>query len=261
MDVRRAFKESEEGRVQAAVKHMMPPYEPKKKKPKRVATWTSHATIITGRYGSGKSVAVREALRGVQGVFFHPIEDADWKDKLYERLGLSGPDMLEEVLCRVQAQLEKLEGPSKVPIIVLDIPRETREGTALVAFKSFRMDTVSNFAKYLCSDDTMDAMAHVIVCASSAAMALSFDAGGDRQENYWVEDLTEKEAKELLTLHGHREDWKQFVNACLWAAVDLVRTCEKYKGPATLAAKEEEMKAKAAIEVQRFLDSCKIKET
>ena len=150
--IRRARLDSDEGRVQAAVKRMMEPYKPKKKKKKkpvvhrkifdeikdRVATWNSHATIVAGRYGSGKSVAVREALQGVQGVFVHTIEGADWKDELYKRLGLAGRDMLEEVLCRVQAQLEKLEGPSKVPIIVLDIPRKTREGAALVAFKSFR---------------------------------------------------------------------------------------------------------------------------
>jgi len=63
----------------------------------------------------------------------------------------------------------------------------------------------------------------VIVFASSAAMALSFDAGGEqRQKNYWVEDPTDDEAKEskkLLALHGHREDWKQFVKACVWAAL------------------------------------------
>ena len=46
--------------------------------------------------------------------------------------------MLENVLCRVQAQLEKLGGLSKVPIIVLDILRTTTEGVVLVAFKSFR---------------------------------------------------------------------------------------------------------------------------
>ncbi|CAE7716806.1 unnamed protein product, partial [Symbiodinium microadriaticum] len=208
VQVRRAFQESPEGRMQAAVKQIMQPYEPKTKKPvvhraifeaikQRIKHWESDATIIAGRFGSGKTVAVREALRGVQGVFVHPIEDADWKDKLFERLGLTGPDMLEEVLLRVHAQLEKLGGLSKVPIIVLDIPRTTMEG----------MDTVSSFAKYLCSDDTMDATAHVIVCASSAAMALSFDAGGEqRQKNYWVEDLTEDEAKELLALHGHPDD-------------------------------------------------------
>ncbi|CAE7335326.1 unnamed protein product [Symbiodinium sp. CCMP2592] len=96
----------------------------------------------------------------------------------------------------------------------------------------------------------------------SAAMALSFDAGGDqRQKNYWVEDLTDDEAKEFLALRGHREDWEQFAQACDYRAVDLDLTCGDYKGPATLAAKKEEMKAKAAIEVQRFLDSCTIKDT
>ena len=58
------------------------------------------------------------------------------------------------------------------------------------------------------------------MCASSAAMALLFDAGGDqRQENYWVEDLTEKDAKELVALYGHRKDWQQFVEACSLACI------------------------------------------
>ncbi|OLP95034.1 hypothetical protein AK812_SmicGene22840 [Symbiodinium microadriaticum] len=238
----------------------MQPYEPKTKKPvvhraifeaikQRIKHWESDATIIAGRFGSGKSVAVREALRGVQGVFVHSIEDADWKDKLFKRLGLAGPDMLEDVLCRVQAQLEKLGGLSKVPIIVLDIPRTTMEG----------MDTVSSFAKYLCSDDTMKAAAHVIVCASSAAMAMAFDAGGEqRQKNYWVEDFTDDEAKEFLALRGHREDWEQFVQACGYRALDLDLTCGDYEGPATLAAKKEEMDKKARKEVLRFKDQCKI---
>ena len=148
-DSERAKRDSPEGRMEAAVKQIMQPYEPKTKKPvvhraifeaikQRIKHWESDATIIAGRFGSGKSVAVREALRGVQGVFVHSIEDADWKDKLFKRLGLAGPDMLEDVLCRVQAQLEKLGGLSKVPIIVLDIPRTTTEGAVLVAFKSFR---------------------------------------------------------------------------------------------------------------------------
>ena len=55
----------------------------------------------------------------------------------------------------------------------------------------------------------------VIVCASSAAMAISFDAGGSaRQHDIWVGDLTEKEAEELLKLHEHHNDWKRFVAAC-----------------------------------------------
>ena len=59
----------------------------------------------------------------------------------------------------------------------------------------------------------------MIVCASSAAMALTFDAGGaQRQVNYWVDDLTEDEAEDLLTLHGHQDKTKEFLVACPLAA-------------------------------------------
>ena len=58
----------------------------------------------------------------------------------------------------------------------------------------------------------------VIVSASSAAVALAFDAGGwERQEDIWVGDLTEQEAKEFLALHGHEKTWKDFVDACVSA--------------------------------------------
>ena len=33
----------------------------------RISSWQEHATVVTGRYGSGKSVAVHEALRDVRG--------------------------------------------------------------------------------------------------------------------------------------------------------------------------------------------------
>ena len=165
------------------------------------------------------------------------------------------------------------------------------------------MDSISSFAKTFSSEGSLahagtrrlsrrvllgcgrvfaSCPAEVIVCASSAAMALTFDAGGDqRQENYWVEDLTEQEAQELLTLR-RQTDWQQFVAACSLAALfalfchegpcaalveclsggynalDLVRTCEKYRGPGTLAAKKAEMKERAWEEVQVFKEQCKV---
>ena len=62
----------------------------------------------------------------------------------------------------------------------------------------------------------------MIVCASSAAMALAFDAGGpQRQVNYWVDDLTEDEAKDLLTLHGHKDKTKEFLAACSLGCIFL----------------------------------------
>ena len=61
-------------------------------------------------------------------------------------------------------------------------------------------------------------LSKVIVSASSAAVALAFDAGGNaRQEDIWIGDLTEEEAKEFLALHGHENKWKDFVDACVSA--------------------------------------------
>ena len=37
----------------------------------RISSWKEHATVVTGRYGCGKSVAVHEALR-VSGTFVPP---------------------------------------------------------------------------------------------------------------------------------------------------------------------------------------------
>ena len=68
-------------------------------------------------------------------------------------------------------------------------------------------------------------LSKVIVSASSAAVALAFDAGGnERQKDIWVGDLTEQEAKEFLALHGHENDWKDFVDACVSAQFNNVLT-------------------------------------
>ena len=77
-DSERAQRESDEGRIQAAVDRMMQPFSPQKEENKviergvikaiqqRILHWNEHATIIAGRFGSGKSVAVEDALRGRQ---------------------------------------------------------------------------------------------------------------------------------------------------------------------------------------------------
>ena len=117
------------------------------------------------------------------------------------------------------------------------------------------------------------------MCASSAAMAIAFDAGGaERQDNFWVGDLTEDEAKELLNLHGHKDKADEFLEACPLAALfalfcrethpvlsgqplnpsggynalDLVRTCERYAkvGEEALQAKKAERDKRARDEVQ-----------
>ena len=61
-------------------------------------------------------------------------------------------------------------------------------------------------------------LSKVIVSASSAAVALAFDASGNaRQKDIWIGDLTEEEAKGFLALHGHENKWKDFVDACVSA--------------------------------------------
>ena len=134
----RAQRESDEGRIQAAVDRMMQPFPPQKDEnevikrgvikaiQQRILRWDQHATIIAGRFGSGKSVAVEEAIRGRQGVFVHRVEDADWKEQLFKRLGLDGPDMFEEVLRRVGGKLQR------PPILVLDIPLSAKRGGGVV---------------------------------------------------------------------------------------------------------------------------------
>ncbi|CAE7240350.1 unnamed protein product [Symbiodinium natans] len=249
-DSERAQRESKEGRIQAAADRMLQPFLPNTKEEnvvkraviedirQRIMRWSQHATIIAGRYGCGKTVALEEALRGMQGVHVHTVKDRQWEEKLYAVLGLGDEEMFRKVLQKIRQEL------NQTPVLVLDIPRSTKEG----------MDSISSFAKTFSSDGSL---AHVIVCASSAAMAMAFDAGGDqRQENYWVEDLTKEEAQELLALRG-RTDWEQFVAACGYNALDLVRTCEKYTGPETLAAKQAEMEKRAREEVQTFRRDCK----
>ena len=70
--------------------------------------------------------------RPLPGTYVHTVENAEWKSTLYEKLHLDGPGMLEELFTRVATELKKdPEALSKVPILVLNIPRETTQGAAL----------------------------------------------------------------------------------------------------------------------------------
>ena len=133
-DSERAQRESKEGRIEFAVDRVMQPFPPQKKEAevvergimkairRRILHWNQHATIIAGRFGSGKSVALEEALRGRQGVYVHKVRGNDWEEKLYEDLNLDNELMLETVLRKIG------DGLGKPPVLVLDIPRSTKEG-------------------------------------------------------------------------------------------------------------------------------------
>ena len=148
----------------------MQPFPPQKKKAevaergimkairRRILHWNQHATIVAGRFGSGKSVALEEALRGMQGVYVHIVKDKDWEEALYKSLRMDDLGMLKEALRLVR---ERNQGST--PILVLDIPRTTKEGATsatLVVWCLIRLGgrhgyAVSTFAKILSSDSSL----------------------------------------------------------------------------------------------------------
>ena len=136
-DSERARRESKEGRIQAAVDRMLQTFLPKTKEENvvkrdimkdirnRILGWSQHATIIAGRFGCGKTVALEEALRDMQGVYVHTVEGSGWKKELYALLGLDDEEMFRKVLEKIRQKL------NKAPVLVLDIPRSTKEGGGL----------------------------------------------------------------------------------------------------------------------------------
>ena len=139
------FKASAEGKIQAAVAKAMEPFEPTRKKDEvikrrvmdtmkaRIKSWKQHATIIGGRYLSGKSWAVEEALRGVRGVVQFTIESADWKKMMYEQEELDNAGQFKKVMSRVREKLKDFPNNlTKYPILLLDIPRRTTEGQSVL---------------------------------------------------------------------------------------------------------------------------------
>ena len=128
-----------------AVKKFMTPYEPPRPKSKvvhreamtaikdRLQNWKQegHATIVSGRHKSGKTVAVQEALRGARGVWGFTVEVEGWKPVMYQELGVKDSNMFREVLRRVRAKLQKKKyanNPTQYPILLLDIPRSAKGG-------------------------------------------------------------------------------------------------------------------------------------
>ena len=163
------FRSWKPGRVLQAVKTIRKPFRPELAKDriaerdvvdsiaKRIENWMGHATIIAGRFGSGKTVALEEALRDRRGVYVHFVKDKDWENSLYKDLGLDNLGMLKDAL-----RLLKKRNRGSTPILVLEIPRSTKEGATsatLVVLWLIRlgagMGTVSTFAKILSSDSSL----------------------------------------------------------------------------------------------------------
>ena len=149
----RAFKASPEGKIRAAVAKAMEPFEPSRKEDEvikrqvmdtiktRIKSWKEHATIIGGRHQAGKSWAVEEAFRGVRGIVRFTIKSADWEKVMFKQEELDNAGQFKKVMCRVREKLKDIpDNLTKYPILLLDIPRTTREGLSAesVFFVFFR---------------------------------------------------------------------------------------------------------------------------
>ena len=138
-----AFKASPEGKIQQALAKAMEPFEPSRPQDEviqrpvmealrqRIASWQQHATIIGGRYQSGKSVATEEALRGARGVVRFTIRSADWNRMMFEELKVEDGGLFKEVMRRAREKLKDFpDNLTKFPILLLEVPRTTTEGLA-----------------------------------------------------------------------------------------------------------------------------------
>ena len=110
----------------------------------RIASWQQHATIIGGRYQSGKSVATEEALRGARGVVRFTIRSADWTDRMCKHLGVDDEGLFKEVMRRAREKLkDSPDNLTKFPILPLEVPRTT--GWTKYVFQ-LSIDAVAHFA-------------------------------------------------------------------------------------------------------------------
>ena len=118
-----AFKTSPEGKIQQALAKAMEPFEPSRPQDEviqrpvmetlrqRIASWQQHATIIGGRYQSGKSVATEEALRGARGVVRFTIEKCRLEeDRMCKHLGVD-----DEVACSKRSCAERARSSRTFP--------------------------------------------------------------------------------------------------------------------------------------------------
>ncbi|CAE7034291.1 unnamed protein product [Symbiodinium sp. CCMP2592] len=150
--------------------------------------------LIWGNHQSGKSFALFKACKEAgfhQGVV-HVKLDSDKEtagERLRQQLGAPGHVEVEEALKQAAKTL------GRVPIVVLEIPRQVSEMKVLAS--------CSGLAKTLGYDAEL---AKVIVLASSTSMALSFDADA-REVRCQIASLSEEECQqqevqEFLKHHG-----------------------------------------------------------
>ena len=139
--------------------------------------------LIWGNHQSGKSFALFKACQeaGFHQGIVHVKLSSDKEvaeERLRQQLGAPGHVEVEEALKQAAKTL------GRVPIVILEIPRQVSEMKVLAS--------CSGLAKMLGYDAEL---AKVVVLASSASMALGFDADA-REVRCQIASLTEEECQQ-----------------------------------------------------------------
>jgi hypothetical protein len=213
-----AFKNSDEYKVQEAVKKFMQKQPPADEDDEvvtafvgrlkdRLTGWGTdraaahdmkyrnvHATVMTGLFEAGKSTALKQAMAGMSGVLTVQLQDEPkCKAAVYKELGVTGEFMFTEVIRRVTKELKGMPPmesitTAAVPVIVLEIPR----------YSGVSINTVSTFSKAYATDAFSGERVHVLAVMSSATAAIGFDAGGPNRRFDLFMAFNEQEAIEFL---------------------------------------------------------------
>eukprot|EP00438_Fugacium_kawagutii_P006938 Skav203604 [mRNA] locus=scaffold935:337135:338752:+ [translate_table: standard] len=168
--------------------------------------WKGHATVISGRRGSGKTWIWQQALRNVPGVAMVSVSAQPVEKAIKAAFGLD-LGALQEVLKQVRLELDTSNAWLETPVIVLEVQHATRDV----------VEGIHSLAKALSSDARL---AHVVVCDSTLVAPL-FMSWGQECSHFWADDLSLAEAREFLLARTGCEDWQRsWAEPPPWPRVD-----------------------------------------
>jgi len=183
-----------------------------------------YSTLVFGNHAVGKSDLIGKVLRNTPGVVHVTMSEHGKlaREKVIAKLSARDAGEVEAAL---RAAATKLGHP---PIIILDVPRNQKDPSV--------MDSVSTFAKAWGYDYRL---AKVLVVASSAAAALSFDPDG-RSRELFIPPMTKKEMEDpqvdkFLNFYGggnalkHKNDLFNLTGGNIGCMKELAKKLKTFK--------------------------------
>lgn len=219
------FGNAQDAEIERVVRELLQPFQPAFEEEMAVerevtktlrqgfAEWKGHATIISGRRGSGKTWAWQSALKNAPGVAVVSMSAGQVpREAIAAEYGIDFW-AFKEVLKQVKMKLAQTDGLLDVPVIVLEVQHATRRV----------VEGIHSFAKALSSDEQL---AHVVVCDAGLVAPL-FMLWGHRGAQVWVGELSPAEARALLDKQGCPEkELQRYIDSCGFYAADLASAVE-----------------------------------